>query len=165
VFLASFVARFFSSQAFVFLPPVQLTLALTPRVLACVCYFCECFCRMKKLSRRLKKIFSPGMSHHGLGSHSLSDGMSLDSWWFSSSMPPQHEAVLSSHHPVQMEMPLIHDDNNISIHNHEELARFESLHVREFAHSCLRCELARTSGFGHRASHHHLKHWMGKTLR
>jgi hypothetical protein len=91
VLLASFVARFFSSQAFVFLPPVQLMLTLTPRVLdtlACVYCFCECFCRMKKLSHGLKKIFSPGMSHHGSGSHSLSDGMSLDSRRFSSFMSP-----------------------------------------------------------------------------
>jgi hypothetical protein len=68
VLLASFVAPFFSSQAFVFLPPVRLMLTLTPRVLgtlACVCCFCECFFRMKKLS-------------HGSGSHSLSDGMPLD---------------------------------------------------------------------------------------
>jgi hypothetical protein len=34
---------------------------------------------MKKLSCGLKKIFSPGMSHQGLGSHYLSDVMSLDS--------------------------------------------------------------------------------------
>jgi hypothetical protein len=30
-------------------------------------------------------------------------------------------------------MPLIDDDNNNSIRSHEELARFESLHVQEFA--------------------------------
>jgi hypothetical protein len=33
---------------------------------------------MKKLSHGLKKMFSLRISHHGLGSHSLSDGMSLD---------------------------------------------------------------------------------------
>jgi hypothetical protein len=33
-----------------------------------------------------------------------------------------------------MEMPLI-DDDDISICSNEELARFESLHVREFAHT------------------------------
>jgi hypothetical protein len=92
---------------------------------------------MKKLSRVLKKIFSPGTSCHGLGSHSLSDGMSLNSQWFSSSTPPQHEAASSSHHPVHVEMPLIDDDTHISIRKHEELARFESLHVREFAHTCV----------------------------
>jgi hypothetical protein len=49
-------------------------------------------------------------------------------------MPPQHEATPSSHHPVHMEMPPI-DDDDISIHNHEELARFKSLRMREFAHT------------------------------
>jgi hypothetical protein len=46
VLLASFVARYFSSQAFVSLSFVRLTLTLTPRVLgtlACVCCFCGCF--------------------------------------------------------------------------------------------------------------------------
>jgi hypothetical protein len=82
VLLACFITHFFSSQAFVFLSPIQLMLTLTPRVLgtlACVYCFCECFCRMKKLSHGLKNIFSPGTSHHGLGSHSPSDGLSLDS--------------------------------------------------------------------------------------
>jgi hypothetical protein len=37
---------------------------------------------------------------------------------------------------VYVEMPLIDDDdNNISIRNHKELARFESLRVLEFAHT------------------------------
>jgi hypothetical protein len=48
-------------------------------------------------------------------------------------MPPQHEVVPSSHHPVHVEMPLIEDDDDISLHSHEELARFESLRVWEFA--------------------------------
>jgi hypothetical protein len=90
---------------------------------------------MTKLSRGLKKIFSPGTSHHGSSSHSLSDGISLDSWQFSSSMPLQHEVVSSSNHPVNMEMTPIDDDDDISIHSHEELARFESLRVREFGHA------------------------------
>jgi hypothetical protein len=135
VLLDSFVSRFFSSQAFVFLPPVRLTLMLTPRVLctlACVYCFCECFYRMKKLSPGLNKIFSPDTSHHRSGFRSLSDGMPLDSWQFSSSMPPQHEATPLSHHPVLIEMPLI-DDDDISIYSHEELIRFESLRKQEFA--------------------------------
>jgi hypothetical protein len=125
VLLASFVAHFLSSQAFVFRSPVGVMLTLTPRVLgtlACVCCFCVCFCRKKKLSRGLKKIFSPSTSHHRLGSHSLSDGMSLDTRRFLSTMPPRHEAAWLSHHPMHVEMPLIDDD--ISIRNHEELARF-----------------------------------------
>jgi hypothetical protein len=129
VLLASFVARFFSSQIFVFLLPVWLMLTLTPRVLHTITCVCECFCRMKKLSHRLKKIFSPGTLHHGSGSHSPSDGMSLDSRQFSSCMPPQHEATPSSHHLVHVEMPPIDDDMDISIRNHEEVARSESLHV------------------------------------
>jgi hypothetical protein len=100
--------------------------------LACVC---ECFCKMKKLSCGLKKIFSHDTSHHGLGSHSLSDGMSLNLWLFLSSMPLQHEVVPLSHHPMHMEMPLKEDNDDISICSHEELARFESLHVQEFAHT------------------------------
>jgi hypothetical protein len=90
---------------------------------------------MNKLCRGLKKIFSPGTSHHGSGSHSPSDGMMLNSWWFSSSMPPQHEATLSSHDPVHMEMPPIDDNDDISIRSHKELARFEFLRVCEFAHT------------------------------
>jgi hypothetical protein len=90
---------------------------------------------MKKLSHRMKKIFSPGTSYHGAGSHSPSDGMSFDSQQFLSSMPPQHEAMPLSHHPMHVEMPLIdNNDNDISIRSHKELARFEPLHVREFAH-------------------------------
>jgi hypothetical protein len=88
---------------------------------------------MKKLSCRSNKNFSPGTTHHGSGYHSLSDSMSLDSRRFSSSMPPQHEVVLSSHHPIHVEMPLIDDD--ISIHSLKDLARFEFLYVQEFAHS------------------------------
>jgi hypothetical protein len=83
---------------------------------------------MRKLSCGLKKIFSPNTSHHRSGSHSLSDGMSLDSWRFLSSMPPQHEVAPSSHHPVHMEMPPI-DDDDFSIRSHEELAWFESLRM------------------------------------
>jgi hypothetical protein len=81
---------------------------------------------MKKLSHGSKKIFSPSMMHHWSGSHSLSDGMSLDSRQISYPMPPQHEATPSSHHHVHVEMPLI-DDGDISIHSHQELARFKSL--------------------------------------
>jgi hypothetical protein len=113
-------------------------LTLTPRVLgtlACVYCFYECFCRMKKLSRGLKKIFSPCTSHHGSGSHSLSDGMSLNSRQFLSSMPLQLDATPLSHHPVHVEMPLIDDDNDISIRSHKELTRFESLRMQEFAHT------------------------------
>jgi hypothetical protein len=84
---------------------------------------------MKKLSHGLKKIFSLDTSHHGSSSHSPSDGMLLNSQRFSSSMPPQHETASSSHHHVHMEMPPVDDDYDISIHNHDELARFESLHV------------------------------------
>jgi hypothetical protein len=61
--------------------------------------------------------------------------MSLDSQRFSSSMPPQHEVAPSSHHHVHVEMPPIDDDNDISIRSHEQLARFESLRVWEFAHT------------------------------
>jgi hypothetical protein len=121
VLLASFVARFFSSQAFVFLTHIQLMLTLTPRVLgtfSCVCCFCGCFCKMKKLSHGLKKIFSPGTLHHESGSHYTSDGMSLDSWWFSSSIPPQHEVVPSSHHPVHVEMPPIDNNNDTTPMGH-----------------------------------------------
>jgi hypothetical protein len=113
VILASFVTHFFSSEAFVCLLPIWLR--LTPRVqgtLACVCCFCDCFCRMKKLSQGLKKIFSPGTSHHRSGSHSLSDGMLLDSRQFSSTMPLQNEAAPWSRHSVHMEMPLIDDDDD-----------------------------------------------------
>jgi hypothetical protein len=61
--------------------------------------------------------------------------MSFDSQQFLSSMPPQHEAMPLSHHPMHVEMPLIdNNDNDISIRSHKELARFEPLHVREFAH-------------------------------
>jgi hypothetical protein len=90
---------------------------------------------MKKLSRGLKKIFSPGTSHHGSGSHSPSDGMSLNSRQFLSSIPPHHEVVPSSHHLMHVEMPPMGDNDDISIHSHEELVRFESLYVREFAHT------------------------------
>jgi hypothetical protein len=34
-----------------------------------------------------------------------------------------------------MEMPLIDDNDDIPIHSHKELARFEFLRVREFVHT------------------------------
>jgi hypothetical protein len=74
---------------------------------------------MKKLSHGLKKIFSPGKSHHGLGSPSPSDGTSLDSEWISSSMPLQYEATPLSHHTMHMEMSPIDNDDIISICSHE----------------------------------------------
>jgi hypothetical protein len=52
-------------------------------------------------------------------------------------MPLLHEAAPSSHHPMHVEMPPIDDNNDISIRSHEELATFESLRVREFAHPCV----------------------------
>jgi hypothetical protein len=79
-----------------------------------------------------EEVISLGTSHHGSSSHALSDGMLLDSRSLSSSMPPQHEATTSSHHPGYVEMCPIDDDDDISICSDEELARFESLQVREF---------------------------------
>jgi hypothetical protein len=84
---------------------------------------------MKKLSHGLKKVFSPSTSYHWSGSHSPIDGMLLNSRWFSSSMPLQHEAAPSSHHPMHVEMPPIDNDNDISICGHVELARLESVCV------------------------------------
>jgi hypothetical protein len=138
VFFSSFVTHFVSLDPFVFVPPIRLMLMPTPRVLgtlACVCCFCECFFLDEEVISRVEEDFSPNMLHHGSGAHSLRDGMSLDSWRFSSSVPPQHEAAPLSHHPVHVDMPPIDDDDDISIYSHEELSRFKSLCVREFAHT------------------------------
>jgi hypothetical protein len=49
-------------------------------------------------------------------------------------MPSPYRAVQSSYPPTQARC-MIEDDTNTSIHTHEELLRFESLHRREYVHT------------------------------
>jgi hypothetical protein len=74
-----------------FLPPVRLTLTLTPRVLGTYCcvLLLQVLCRMKKLIGGVKRAFLSGPSSQGSGSHS-SDG-SHDSTWSSSFVPSPQE--------------------------------------------------------------------------
>jgi hypothetical protein len=60
--------------------------------------------------------------------------MPLDSSRSASYMPSPHGARQSSYPPTQAG-GMIDDDADISIHTHEELVRFESLHHREYAHT------------------------------
>jgi hypothetical protein len=90
---------------------------------------------MRRRIRRVKKALSSGSSSHDADSHSWSDNMSLDSLRSTSYVPSPHGAAQSSYPPAQDGGPMIEDDNDISICNHEELVRFESLCGQECTHT------------------------------
>jgi hypothetical protein len=121
---------------FCFLPPVWLTLTLTPRVLcssSCVLLF-QVLCRMKKLLSRVKRVLSFGPSSRGSGSRSGDNG-SQDLPRSSSFMPSSHRPVGSSRYLAHDDVPAATNGDDISIHATKEMDKYESLHRREFAHT------------------------------
>jgi hypothetical protein len=113
-------------------------LPLTPRVLgtSCCVLLLQVLCRTKKLLSGVKQVLSSDLSSRGSGSCSGNNGLQ-DSPLSSSFMPSLHGTTWLSHY-------LAHDDvleattgNDISIRTIEEREKYESLHRREFAHSCI----------------------------
>jgi hypothetical protein len=89
-----------------FLPPVRLTLTLTPRVLGTYCcvLLLQVLCRMKKLLSGVKRPLSSGPSSRGSGSHS-DDNESQDSPWSSSFVPSPHGTTGSSRYLAYDDVP------------------------------------------------------------
>jgi hypothetical protein len=82
---------------------------------------------MRKALRRVKKALMSGSSSHDSSSHTRSDSVSLDSSRSASYVPSPQGAGQLSYPPTQAE-DVVEDDTDISICNHEELVRLESLH-------------------------------------
>jgi hypothetical protein len=120
------------------LPPVRLTLMLTPRVLGIFCcvLFLQVLCRMKKLLGEVKRAFLSGPSSRGSSSHS-NDSRLQDSPWSLSFVPSSHEAVWLSCYLAHDDVPEATNSDDIFICTTKEMERYESLHHREFAHTCI----------------------------
>jgi hypothetical protein len=116
-----------------FLPPVRLTLTLTPRVLATCVLLLQVLCRIKKLISGVKRVFSSGPSSRGSSLRS-GDG-SQDSAWSSSFVPSPHETRGSIRYPAHDDVPMSTNDDDISIHTTTEMEKYESLCHQEFAHT------------------------------
>jgi hypothetical protein len=82
---------------------------------------------MKKLLNGVKQALSSGPSSRGTGSHS-SDNGSQELLWSSSFMPSPHGTVWLSHYLAHNDVPVVTDDDDISIHTTEEIGKYESLH-------------------------------------
>jgi hypothetical protein len=87
------------------------------------------------------RAFSSGLSTRGSGSCS-GDG-SQDSVLSSSFMPSPHETGGLIRYLAHDDVPMATDNNDISSRNTKEMEKYESLHLRVWSHSCIRCELAR----------------------
>jgi hypothetical protein len=114
---------------FCFLPPIRLTLTLTPRVLgtSCCVFLLQVFHRMKKLLSGVKRALSSGPSNRCSSSCSDDNG-SQDLTWSSSFVPSLHGTAGLSRY-------LAHDDvlaamygDDISICTTEEMEKYVSLH-------------------------------------
>jgi hypothetical protein len=113
---------------------------------------------MKKLLSGVKRALSSGPSSRGNGSQ--------DSLQSSSFVPSPDGTIGSSHYLAHDDVPAATDGDDISIHTTYEMEKYESLHRREFAHTHVYdVNLLERVGSDKRASHHHLDHWLGKTLR
>jgi hypothetical protein len=106
--------------------------------LACLCcvLFLQVLCMMKKLLSKVKRALSTNPSSRGSRSCSGDNG-SQDSPWSSSFMPSPHETVGSSHYLSHDDVIEATDGNDISIRTTEEMGKYEFLHHREFAHTCV----------------------------
>jgi hypothetical protein len=123
-------------MTFCFLPPVQLTLMLTPIVLgtSCCVLLLQVLCRMKKLLSGVKRSLSSGPSSRGSGSHSDYNG-SQDSSQYSSFVPSPHKIAGSSSYLAHDDIPEATYNDDISIRTTEEMGKCESLRHKEFAHT------------------------------
>jgi hypothetical protein len=112
-------------------------LTLTPRVLGtsgCVLLL-QVLCGMKKLIGGVKRAFSSGPSSQG--SSSCSGDGSQDSTWYSSFVPSPHETEGSIHYLAHDDVHIATDGDDISIGSTEEMEKYDSLHQREFGHTCV----------------------------
>jgi hypothetical protein len=91
---------------------------------------------MKKLLSVVKRVHSSGPSSRGSGSRS-GDNRSQDSSRSSSFVPSLHGAMGSSCYHAHDDVPTAMDGDDISIHTTEEMEKYESLHCRDFAHTCV----------------------------
>jgi hypothetical protein len=121
---------------FCVLPPVRLTLTLTPRVLgtSCCVLLLQVLCMMKKLLSGVKRVLSSGPSSQGSSSCSGDNG-SQDSPRSSSVMPSLHGTTGLSYYLAHDDIPEATDGNDISICTTKEMEKYESLRHREFAHT------------------------------
>jgi hypothetical protein len=119
-----------------FLPPVRLTLTLTPRVLgtSCCVLLLQVLCRIKKLFSGVKRALSSGLSSRGSGSRFGNNGLQ-DSLWSSSFVPSPLRTTGSSHYLAHDGVPEATNDDDISIRTTEEREKYEFVHRREFAHT------------------------------
>jgi hypothetical protein len=84
----------------------------------------------------VKQAFSSGPSSQGSSSHS-NDSRSQDSPRSSSFVPSPHGTVWLSHYLAHDDVPEATNSDDISILTTEEMEKYESLHRREFAHTCI----------------------------
>jgi hypothetical protein len=112
-------------------------LTLTPRVLGTCCcvLLLQVLSRMKKLIGGVKRAFSSGLSSRG--SSSRSGHGSQDSTRSSSFVASPHETGGSIRYLAHNGVPMATDGDNISIHSIEKMEKYESLHQREFGHTCV----------------------------
>jgi hypothetical protein len=117
-----------------FLPPIRLT--LIPRVLGTSCYvlLSQMLCRMKKLLSGVKRVLLSDPSSRGSGSRFSDNGLQ-DSPWSSSFVPSPHGTVGLNRYLAHDDVPKAADGDDISIHNTEEMEKYESLRHQEFAHT------------------------------
>jgi hypothetical protein len=90
---------------------------------------------MKELIGGVKQAFSSCTSSQGSSSCS-SDG-SQYSARSSSFVPSPHETGRSIHYLAHDDIPMTMDGDDISIRRTEEMDKYESLHQREFGHTCV----------------------------
>jgi hypothetical protein len=121
---------------FCFLPPVQLTLMLTPRVLgtSCCVLLLQVLCRMRRLLSGVKRALSSGSSSQGSSPHS-SDSRLQSLARSSSFLPSPHETAWSSRYLAQGDVSMTTDGDDISICTTAEMEKYESLRLQEFAHT------------------------------
>jgi hypothetical protein len=105
-----------------FLPPIRLTLMLTPRVTSCCVLLLQVLCRMKTLLSRVKRALSSGPSIQGSGSRSGDNG-SQDSLRSLSFMPSLHGTMGSSHYLTHNGIPEATDSDDISFRTTEEIEK------------------------------------------
>jgi hypothetical protein len=120
---------------FYFVPPVRLTLTLTPKVLgtSCCVLLLQVLCRTKKLLSGVKRALSSSPPSQGSGSHS-GVNRSQDSPRSSSFVPSPHGTVGSSRYLAHDDVPEARN-GDISIRTTEEMEKYESLRHRGFAHT------------------------------
>jgi hypothetical protein len=89
-----------------------------------------------KLLGGVKRAFSSGPSSRGSSSHS-NDSRFQDSSQSSSFVPSPHGTAGSSHFLAHDDIPEATNNDDIPIYTTTEMEKYESLHYREFVHTCV----------------------------